>query len=81
MTSLVIETTIRNQLTNELLSKDQYTYIIRGIGGFGHTGTIKNQYPEIPQRKPDFVSEEKTNSNQAMLYRLNGDLNELHIDP
>lgn len=33
----------------------------------------------VPKRKPDVVVEEKTTSAQAALYRLNGDLNPLHV--
>lgn len=54
---------------------------VRGLGGFGHKGTIKNVFPEIPKRAPDMTCEETTNSNQAILYRLTNDRNPLHIDP
>lgn len=36
---------------------------------------------KIPDRKPDFVGSFKTGHEQAALYRLNGDMNPLHIDP
>ena len=34
-----------------------------------------------PKRDPDFVGVESTQPNQAFLYRLNADLNPLHVDP
>jgi len=34
-----------------------------------------------PNRAPDAVVTEKTTDNQAVLYRLSGDYNPLHIDP
>jgi 3-hydroxyacyl-CoA dehydrogenase/3a,7a,12a-trihydroxy-5b-cholest-24-enoyl-CoA hydratase len=34
-----------------------------------------------PSRKPDFEIEDKTNPNQAFLYRLCSDKNPLHVDP
>ena len=34
-----------------------------------------------PQRAPDVVTKEQTDTNLAALYRLNGDSNPLHIDP
>ena len=54
---------------------------VRGIGGFGHKGTIKSNYPKPPKRDPDFAGEEVTQKNQAFLYRLCNDRNPLHVDP
>ena len=34
-----------------------------------------------PKRKPDAVLEEKTTPEQAVVYRLSGDYNPLHVDP
>lgn len=53
---------------------------IRGEGGFGGE---KGPAPgnEAPDRAPDKVVEEATLPWQAMLYRLSGDVNPLHIDP
>lgn len=81
MTFLYIEAEIKNSETKQLAAKVLSTIIIRGVGGFGNKGTISVKYPSIPKRTPDHVAEEKTSSNQAFLYRLNGDLNPLHADP
>jgi len=35
----------------------------------------------VPDRAPDKVTEQKTDVQQAVLYRLSGDYNPLHIDP
>lgn len=35
----------------------------------------------IPKRKPDAIVKERTSEDQAILYRLSGDRNPLHIDP
>jgi 3-hydroxyacyl-CoA dehydrogenase/3a,7a,12a-trihydroxy-5b-cholest-24-enoyl-CoA hydratase len=54
---------------------------IRGEGGFG--GDAKS--PEVgnnpPDRAPDIVVESPTLASQALLYRLSGDKNPLHVDP
>lgn len=67
-------------------TKEKYATVrsglfIRGIGGFGNKGKLKLKYPKPPQREADFVSEEKTDPNLCFLYRLNSDVNPLHVDP
>jgi len=53
---------------------------IRGEGGFGgERGPEPGNEP--PERDPDKVVEMKTLPQQAMIYRLSGDYNPLHIDP
>ncbi|CAO1613260.1 unnamed protein product [Jaminaea pallidilutea] len=52
-----------------------------------NTNYSKSISPKSPSvkaptdRKPDFTSTEKTNAAQAVLYRLSGDYNPLHVDP
>ena len=36
---------------------------------------------DIPNRKPDYNVKEQTSKDQAIIYRLSGDYNPLHIDP
>jgi acyl dehydratase len=82
MTALTEESLIKNAETGELLVKIYRTLMIRGLGGYGYKGgNVNIKYPDIPQRAPDVVAEDQSAPNQAMLYRLNGDLNPLHIDP
>jgi len=53
-----------------------------GAGGFGGERGPKTEVLSPPEGiEPDFSITYKTNNNQAALYRLNGDLNPLHIDP
>jgi acyl dehydratase len=53
---------------------------IRGEGGFGgEKGPPAGNEP--PDRAPDKVVEMKTLPQQALLYRLSGDINPLHADP
>ena len=60
----------------------KYVYFVGGSGGFGGDPGPKTE-PIIPPEgvEPDFSSSYQTSSNQAAFYRLNGDLNPLHIDP
>jgi acyl dehydratase len=52
-----------------------------GAGGFGGDPGPKTERLEPPQdAEPDFRVSYKTAENQAVLYRLNGDLNPLHLD-
>ena len=80
-TVMVTETEIRDKESNDLLAVIRSNYFIRGIGGFGERGKIKSVLPNPPKRQPDFIAEEKTEENQAFLYRLSGDRNPLHVDP
>jgi len=53
-----------------------------GEGGFGGDPGPKTESLEPPQGvKPDFTLTEYIPENQAALYRLNGDINPLHVDP
>jgi acyl dehydratase len=57
--------------------------IFRGEGGFGGARPPREEkVAEIPKGQPaDFRIEEATSPEQALLYRLSGDLNPLHADP
>ncbi|KAI0075244.1 putative multifunctional beta-oxidation protein [Panus rudis PR-1116 ss-1] len=72
--------------SGKVIFENQSTVFIRGAGGFGGKRSGKDRGAATaanapPQRKPDAIVEEKTLSSQAALYRLNGDLNPLHILP
>eukprot|EP01015_Nassula_variabilis_P028553 TRINITY_DN5987_c0_g1_i1.p1 TRINITY_DN5987_c0_g1~~TRINITY_DN5987_c0_g1_i1.p1 ORF type:complete len:233 (-),score=24.88 TRINITY_DN5987_c0_g1_i1:116-814(-) len=54
---------------------------IRQMGGFGYKGQNHIEILDIPSRLPDKEVFEKTAKNQAIIYRLSGDYNPLHIDP
>jgi 3-hydroxyacyl-CoA dehydrogenase/3a,7a,12a-trihydroxy-5b-cholest-24-enoyl-CoA hydratase len=61
---------------------NQSTNFIRGLGGFGgERGPSASEQNIAPDRAPDFVAEQKTLPQQALLYRLSGDINPLHADP
>ncbi|MEE9419443.1 MAG: MaoC/PaaZ C-terminal domain-containing protein [Desulfatiglandaceae bacterium] len=53
-----------------------------GAGGFGGDPGPKSEILSPPEdTEPDYSISSKVTENQAALYRLNGDLNPLHLDP
>jgi len=64
----------------EDLFRNEFGIFVRGEGGFGGpSGPAPGN--EAPSREPDAVREYPTMPHQALLYRLSGDYNPLHIDP
>ncbi len=56
------------------------TLLARGDGGFGGSRGDTPTPHRVPSREPDLACQLKTTTNQALLYRLNGDYNPLHAD-
>lgn len=79
---VIIDTETRDEASN-LLFETTSQIIFRGEGGFGGAPPPKEEkFAEIPKGKePDFRVEEVTSAEQALLYRLSGDINPLHADP
>jgi acyl dehydratase len=77
----VVET--RTTLGGEPLFDTVWSIIYRNAGGFGGPRPPKNNDDvSVPKdRAPDFRVESPTTPEQALLYRLSGDLNPLHADP
>jgi acyl dehydratase len=65
----------------ESICRNTNKLFIRGIGGFGDKGLKNETIPASPETKPHKVSTDPTYPNQAILYRLAGDFNPLHISP
>jgi acyl dehydratase len=60
----------------------QWVTFYVGAGGFGGDPGPKTETVDPPVSvAPDFSIAEQVDLNQAALYRLNGDLNPLHLDP
>jgi acyl dehydratase len=57
------------------------TSIARGHGGFGGRVTDMAEPAPTPERPPDMVCDLPTPPNLALIYRLTGDENPLHVDP
>ena len=78
----VIFTTETKTDAGEPLFDTEWSIIFRGEGGFGGPPPPKREDAGVPKDRPaDFRIEEKTTPEQALLYRLSGDLNPLHADP
>jgi len=65
---------------NELVYNELTTFV-RGAGGWGGDRGPSAEVHVAPERKPDAVVTEKIGDAQALLYRLSGDINPLHVDP
>lgn len=75
------ERVVTDAKTGEKLATLEGTTFARGDGGFGGpSGPIKKPHAE-PDRAPDLSVDLATRPEQAIVYRLNGDHNPLHIDP
>jgi acyl dehydratase len=57
------------------------TNACRGDGGCGSAGFVPEPLPKVPDGEPDFEFNVDIPGNAALIYRLNGDLNPLHVDP
>jgi acyl dehydratase len=66
-----------------LVAETTSAILFRGEGGFGGPPPPKDAPPVERPRDvpPTFVIEETTSLEQALIYRLSGDLNPLHADP
>jgi acyl dehydratase len=65
----------------KLLFKNLFGVFARGEGGFGGERGPSGPRNKPSDRPPDKVVEMKTLPEQALLYRLSGDMNPLHADP
>ena len=66
------------------MALNQFVCFLVGGGGFGGKRDSDKLFKIATKkfdRKPDQVKSDKTTVDQAAIYRLNGDLNPLHIDP
>jgi acyl dehydratase len=76
---LVVEASARDESGDPLFTS-RMSLFLRGEGGFGGpAGPPVAHVP--PDREPDGVVESTTLPQQAILYRLSGDKNPLHIEP
>jgi hypothetical protein len=77
---VVLESEARDKATGAPLFTSRNSMFIRGEGGWGGDRGPSVKFSP-PDRAPDHVVSYATRSDQALLYRLNGDRNPLHSDP
>lgn len=77
---IIAERHLSDQQSNELYCTQRSVIMARGNGGFGGPVTSVPRPHALPEREPDTVVEIKTSPQAALLYRLSGDYNPLHVD-
>ena len=81
MAQAFITTNTVDAATGETVFDTEWSILYLGEGGFGGKSKPEEPKNSPPARDPDFRIEETTAPEQALLYRLSGDLNPLHADP
>jgi len=76
-----IESEVRLARDDTVLFTLGNTLIARGDGGFGGPNGFGPLPHRLPKREPDLSCDLPTRADQALLFRLSGDLNPLHADP
>ncbi|HYO98026.1 MAG TPA: MaoC/PaaZ C-terminal domain-containing protein [Polyangiaceae bacterium] len=72
----------RTSVRGELLFETEWQLLVRDAGGFGGARPPKSEVHRVPEgATPAFEAALGTSPEQALLYRLSGDLNPLHADP
>lgn len=77
---LVLERTIADAATGALYCRLHQTLLLRGDGGFGGPPDPRVSWTQ-PDRAPDAMAEFAISPRAALIYRLSGDWNPLHLDP
>lgn len=78
---LIIETQLKDVRSAEPLLTITSTIFARGDGGFGGPSEGQPEPHAVPTRAPDASLDLPTSAGQALIYRLSGDFNPLHVDP
>lgn len=78
---VVITSTTVDAAEDQPLFTNTASLFIRGEGGWGGDRGPSSPSISPPELPPDHVVSYPTRSDQALLYRLNGDRNPLHSDP
>lgn len=79
-----VEKELTDEASGERIATTEQLLFLRGNGGFSRNGggdEAPPAPPAMPDRAPDLVLDLPTRPDAALLYRLSGDLNPLHVDP
>lgn len=80
MAQSTVRTETRDE-AGELVCETEWTIMYLKDGGFGGEAPPRSPRIRTPEREADWVVEDPTSPEQALLYRLSGDHNPLHADP
>lgn len=81
---LIVEHVLSDAISGTALCTTTQTIFCRGEGGFGgrsQPSAPAMPVPAIPDHAPDHVCDLSTRPEAALIYRLSGDRNPLHVDP
>ncbi len=78
---IVSDRVVSDVATGEDICTLVTTILARGNGGFGGERKATPKTDIIPKCEPDMVCDLPTLAQQALIYRLSGDLNPLHASP
>lgn len=81
---LHVEKTLSDEACGELIATAEQVLFLRGDGGFSKDGGGDEAAPALsttPETAPDLSVDLPTRPDAALLYRLSGDFNPLHVDP
>jgi len=82
---VLIQRDVLDKQSGALLASVEQLNFCRGDGGFTENGQPGDAplraAPNVPQTPPELVCDIETRPEAALLYRLNGDPNPLHVDP
>jgi len=79
-----VEKTLADEADGGLVATVEQVLFLRGDGGFSRHGggdAPAPAAPEPPAGPPDIALALPTRADAALLYRLSGDINPLHVDP
>jgi acyl dehydratase len=79
-----VEKTLTDEASGRPVATAEMVAFLRGDGGFSKNGGGDEPVPAAPatpDAAPEVTIEMPTRADAAVLYRLSGDINPLHIDP